>query len=81
MSKGRGAGSSVRAAAIYWLAWRMSRATIHLPMSSPEMNTVEMQALRAVFLSYAREDTASAQRIADALRSHGVEVWLSLIHI
>jgi len=44
-------------------------------MSSPEMNTVEMQALRAVFLSYAREDTASAQRIADALRSHGVEVW------
>src|SRR5476651_581086 len=30
---------------------------------------------RAVFLSYAREDTASAQRIAEALRSHGVEVW------
>jgi tetratricopeptide (TPR) repeat protein len=30
---------------------------------------------RAVFLSYAREDTAAAQRIADALRSQGVEVW------
>jgi TolB-like protein/tetratricopeptide (TPR) repeat protein len=30
---------------------------------------------RAVFLSYAREDTAAANRIAEALRSHGVEVW------
>ena len=30
---------------------------------------------RAVFLSYAREDTAAALRIAEALRSHGVEVW------
>jgi len=29
----------------------------------------------AVFLSYAREDTAAAQRVAEALRSHGVEVW------
>jgi hypothetical protein len=29
----------------------------------------------AVFLSHAREDTASAQRIAEALRSNGVEVW------
>jgi TolB-like protein/tetratricopeptide (TPR) repeat protein len=29
----------------------------------------------AVFLSYAREDTASARRIADALRGFGVEVW------
>ena len=29
----------------------------------------------AVFLSYAREDTAAAQRIAEALRSHSVEVW------
>ncbi len=32
-------------------------------------------ASRAVFVSYAREDTASAQRIAEALRSQGVEVW------
>jgi TolB-like protein len=30
---------------------------------------------RAVFLSYAREDTAAANRVAEALRSHGVEVW------
>jgi len=29
----------------------------------------------AIFLSYAREDTAAAQRIAEALRSQGVEVW------
>jgi TolB-like protein/Tfp pilus assembly protein PilF len=32
-------------------------------------------ATKAIFLSYAREDTAAAQRIAEALRSHGVEVW------
>ena len=31
--------------------------------------------LRAVFLSYAHEDAAAAQRIAEALRSQGVEVW------
>jgi len=30
---------------------------------------------KAVFLSYAREDTAAALRIAEALRSHGVEAW------
>ena len=29
----------------------------------------------AIFLSYARDDTASAQRMAEALSSHGVEVW------
>ena len=29
----------------------------------------------AVFLSYAREDTEAARRIADALRAFGVEVW------
>jgi TolB-like protein/Tfp pilus assembly protein PilF len=28
-----------------------------------------------VFLSYAREDSPAAQRLADALRSHGIEVW------
>src|SRR5215472_11266804 len=32
-------------------------------------------ASRAVFLSYASEDAPPAQRIADALRSAGVEVW------
>ncbi len=30
---------------------------------------------KAVFLSYAREDTDAAKRIADALRSQGLEVW------
>ena len=30
---------------------------------------------RAVFLSYAREDTEAVRRIADALRAFGVEVW------
>ena len=30
---------------------------------------------KAVFLSYAREDADAARRIAEALRSHGVEVW------
>jgi len=30
---------------------------------------------KAVFLSYAREDTAAANRIAEALLSYGVEVW------
>ena len=29
----------------------------------------------AVFLSYASEDTAAAQRICEALRSTGIEVW------
>lgn len=30
---------------------------------------------RAVFLSYAREDTGAARRICDALRAFGLEVW------
>jgi TolB-like protein/Tfp pilus assembly protein PilF len=29
----------------------------------------------AVFLSYARDDAAPAQRVAEALRSQGIEVW------
>ena len=29
----------------------------------------------AIFISYAREDTDAARRIADALRSNGLEVW------
>src|SRR5436853_3806656 len=39
-------------------------------MSSPPPTTPA-----AVFLSYAREDTGAARRIADALRAFGVEVW------
>jgi len=34
------------------------------------------EASHAVFLSYASQDTAAAQRICDALRAAGVEVWL-----
>ncbi len=33
---------------------------------------------KAVFLSYAREDTDAARRIADALRAFGVEVWFDM---
>ncbi len=32
-------------------------------------------ATKAVFLSYAREDTDAARRIAEVLRSSGIEVW------
>src|SRR5258706_35201 len=42
------------------------------PVLPPAMDQPMPQ---AVFLSYAREDTAAAQRLAEALRSHGVEVW------
>ena len=34
-----------------------------------------MPTSQAIFLSYAHEDTDAARRIADALRSHGIEVW------
>jgi len=33
---------------------------------------------KAVFLSYAREDAEAARRIADALRSQGIEVWFDM---
>jgi TolB-like protein len=32
-------------------------------------------ASQAIFISYAREDAVAADRIAEALRSHGLEVW------
>ncbi len=35
------------------------------------------ESTKAVFLSYAREDTDAAKRIAEALRSQGLEVWLN----
>src|SRR5215475_13126804 len=35
-----------------------------------------MGSSHAVFLSYASEDARAAQRICDALRTAGVEVWL-----
>ena len=44
-------------------------------MSGSTSNTSDGLPRRAVFLSYAREDSAAAQRITDALRSQGIEVW------
>jgi len=36
---------------------------------------MESVSTKAVFLSYAREDSVAAQRIAEALRGRGIEVW------
>jgi TolB-like protein/Flp pilus assembly protein TadD len=36
---------------------------------------------KTVFISYAREDTAAARRVADALRSRGIEVWFDEIEL
>ncbi len=44
------------------------------PLFSPELPTPGTTA-RGVFLSYAREDTDAARRLAEALRAFGVEVW------
>ena len=41
----------------------------------PDPSTPTSTTGRAVFLSYAREDSAAVQRIADSLRAAGVEVW------
>ena len=49
--------------------------THDLFMPSPGSSSEDGSPRRAVFLSYAREDSAAAQRIAEALRSHGIEVW------
>ncbi len=39
------------------------------------MSEPSSSATQAIFLSYAREDAESARRIAEALRSSGIEVW------
>src|SRR3954470_1573508 len=39
------------------------------------MNCEMSDAAKAVFVSYARDDAAAARRIAEALRSSGLEVW------
>jgi TolB-like protein/cytochrome c-type biogenesis protein CcmH/NrfG len=44
-------------------------------MSSPSSSTSDGLPRRAIFLSYAREDAPAAQRITDALRSQGLEIW------
>jgi TolB-like protein/tetratricopeptide (TPR) repeat protein len=47
-----------------------------LSVERSELNVERSAPRGAVFLSYAREDSAAARRIADALRGFGVEVWL-----
>ena len=54
----------LRMAVVFALARPLST---HLIMSE--------SASHAVFLSYARDDAAAARRIAEALRSNGLEVW------
>jgi TolB-like protein/cytochrome c-type biogenesis protein CcmH/NrfG len=46
-----------------------------LSVERSELNVERSAPKGAVFLSYAREDTEAARRIADALRAFGVEVW------
>jgi TolB-like protein/predicted Zn-dependent protease len=46
-----------------------------LKVERSELNVERSAPKGAVFLSYAREDTEAARRIADALRSQGIEVW------
>ncbi|MBF9127607.1 toll/interleukin-1 receptor domain-containing protein [Plantactinospora sp. S1510] len=36
---------------------------------------------RHVFISYVREDSAAVDRLATALRGHGIEVWLDRTHL
>jgi TolB-like protein/Tfp pilus assembly protein PilF len=48
-------------------------AAVASPQPMPESSSSSRD--RAVFLSYAREDTDAARRIADALKAFGVEVW------
>src|ERR1022692_172362 len=47
-------------------------------MGGPLPCAMEPGSPRAVFISYARDDIAAAQRAAEALRSNGVEVWFDL---
>ena len=44
-------------------------------MGEESPNTAVTTPTGAVFLSYASEDAAAADRIATALRSAGIEVW------
>ncbi len=46
-----------------------------MSVESSALNVERSTPHRAVFLSYAREDTDAARRIAEALRAFGLEVW------
>ena len=50
------------------------------PSSSPPPPEAEMAA-GSVFLSYASEDLAAVQRVADALSAAGVQVWFDKRHL
>src|SRR5258708_6202221 len=52
-----------------------SRPCSTIPRTTSRCSDMSESPPCAVFISYAREDTAAAQRLAEALRSHGVEVW------
>lgn len=56
------------------LATRASRSHVAAVSLNPQL--MSEGSGRAVFLSYAREDTATACRIADTLRASGIEIWL-----
>ncbi len=45
-----------------------------MPLIASDLSTPDTTA-RGVFLSYAREDTDAARRMAEALRAFGIEVW------
>ncbi|MSU48105.1 MAG: toll/interleukin-1 receptor domain-containing protein [Opitutus sp.] len=46
-----------------------------IPAPTPMPASASSPGIRAVFISYAHEDTAVVQRLAEALRAAGVEVW------
>src|SRR5262249_13759566 len=54
------------------LYWRTKRQRV--VMGADSLHRVGTQS-RGVFLSYASQDTAAAQRICEALRARGIEVW------
>ena len=54
---------------LYWLDRICHSANLWLAMSSNASDSADPMAHRAVFLSYAREDTAAAQRLAEDRKS------------
>src|SRR5450432_1752909 len=68
---GRGLG---RWPAGFWLVIALTRPQCSRPtLAAAGPRTLNPS--RAIFISYAREDGPAANRIAEALRSHEVEVW------
>jgi len=65
----------VRPAAFFVVNPLAPRGELGFTPRALQLYPMDAPATRAVFLSYAREDTDAARRVADALRSQGVEVW------